>query len=113
MVAVIAIIAAVALPNILGLTESAKRASLIQNAHMVSSTYNAYTKMRGATGQPMPLYSTKEEAVGAVISATGLSVTNTRLGVTNVFRVPIPSTDQIAMDVLTFENGELIFDTGS
>ncbi|GAB4180796.1 MAG: hypothetical protein Fur0032_21790 [Terrimicrobiaceae bacterium] len=110
-VAVIAVIAAIAIPNIVNITQSAKRASLVQNAQRVALTYNAYSTLLASAGfPPNPSHTTVDTAVSAIIGGNGLSVVNTRLGVTNFFRVPISSTSEIAMDKLSFANGQLQFD---
>ena len=112
-IAVISIIAAIAIPNIVNITQSSKRATLVQNAQRVALTYNAYLTLLSSAGQtPDSSHSTTEGAVAAIISPSGLHVTNTRLGVTNIFRVPINSTSDIAMDKLSMVNGELLFDSG-
>lgn len=112
-IAVIAVIAAISIPNIVNITQSAKRATLVQNAQRVALTYTAYSTLLASAGQtPDSSHSTAEGAVSAIIGTNGLTVVNSRLGVTNFFRVPISSISEIAMDKLVLTNGQLIFDEG-
>jgi len=107
-IAVIAVVAAISIPNIQNISQSAQKASKLHNAQNVVSIYNSYVayhqSVSNSTAYP---FSTKEGAIAALIASNGLSVTNTRLGVTNTFRVPVLSTNDIAMDQITMANGQL------
>lgn len=108
-IAVIAVIAAIAIPNMANITQSADRAAKLRNSQNVVSVYNSYLAYYQATAdsQAYP-FSTKEDAVEAVIAPGGLIVTNNRLGTTNSFRVPVSSTNEIGMDNLAMSNGQLL-----
>jgi type II secretory pathway pseudopilin PulG len=109
-IAVIAIIAAIAVPNILNITASADRATKVRNAQLVASTYNSYlTFLRSTTPDALP-YADAETAVAAIITSTGLSVTNSRLSTTNFFRAPVSSTNEIAMEKIAMEDGLLVYE---
>ncbi len=108
-IAVIAVVAAISIPNIQNISQSAKNASKLHNAQNVVSIYNSYvaSHQSASSSQTYP-FSTKEDAIVALIASNGLSVTNTRLRVTNTFRVPVLSTNDIAMDQITMDNGQLL-----
>lgn len=108
-IAVIAVVAAIAIPNMANITQSADKASKLRNAQNVVSVYTSYLAYYQATAdsQDYP-FSTKEDAVAALIAPGGLMVTNNRLGITNSFRVPVPSTNEISMGNLIMSNGQLL-----
>lgn len=106
-IAVIAVIAAIAITNISNVTQAASEASKLRNAQNIVSVYNSYLAYyHAATSSTTNPYSTKEEAVAALIA--GLTVTNSRLDTTNSFRVSVPSTNQIGMEKLTMADGQLL-----
>lgn len=108
-IAVIAVVAAIAIPNIAYITQSAENASRLRNALNVVSVYNSYLAYYQAASRSQAYpFSTKEDAVAALISEGGLIVTNQRLGTTNSFRVSVPSTNEIAMDKLNMVNGQVL-----
>ncbi len=108
-IAVIAVIAAIAIPNIANITQSADKAAKLRNAQNVVSVYNSYLAYYQATADSRDFpFSTKEDAVAALIASGGLIVTNNRLGTTNSFRVPVPTTNEIGMENLVMSNGQLL-----
>lgn len=109
-IAVIAVIAAISIPNVSNITAAAQSASKLRNAETVSLIYNSYLACHQASvGTSVAPYGTKESAVAAIIAPGGLSVTNAKLGTTNTFRVPVTSTNDIAMDQLTMSYDQLVF----
>jgi len=107
-IAVIAVIAAIAIPNMANITQSADKAAKLRNAQNVVSVYNSYLAYYQATAdsQDFP-FSTKEDAVAALIAPGGLIVTNNRLGATNSFHIPV-TTNDIGMGNLVMSNGQLL-----
>jgi len=108
-IAVIAVIAAIAIPSVSNITQSAQSASELRNTQVVVSVYNSYLAyyQASSSSQTYP-FSTKEDAVAALIAHGGLAVTNDRLGTTNSFRVPILSTDDLSMEQLIMSQGQLL-----
>lgn len=87
-VGVIAIIGAIALPALAGITESADQAIKCRNAQQVASTWNNYVETWRAVNPSVPPNGgnvSKEDVVQAL--AAGMDVVNNRLGVTNTFRL--------------------------
>jgi type IV pilus assembly protein PilA len=107
-IAVIAIIAAIAIPNIANITQSADAATKLRNAQTLASTYNNYAEAFYAQSNAYPSTSTVPAAIAAMEG--GQTVINTRLGTTNVFRVPGITVTNTATNKLTFTNNQLVYD---
>lgn len=101
-VGVIAIIGAIALPALAGITESADQAIKCRNAQQVASTWNNYVESWRAVhpeSAPNGGNVSKSEVVAAL--AAGLDVVNNRLGVTNTFRLSGITTDSTDLSRLS------------
>ena len=106
-IAVIAIIAAIAIPNIANITQSADEATKLRNAQNLASTYNLYAEAYYAQNNAYPSVTSVTAALEAL--ATGQSVVNTRLGTTNLFRLPGLTTNNTKISKLTLTNNQLIY----
>jgi len=101
-VGVIAIIGAIALPALAGITESADQAIKSRNAQQVASTWNNYVEAWRAIHPSSPPNGgnvSKENVVEAL--ALGVDVVNNRLGVTNTFRLSGVSTENTDLSKLS------------
>ncbi len=106
-IAVIAIIGAIALPSIVNVTRSADQATKLRNAQNIAATYNLYAEAYYAVNLSYPSH-TLASAIG--LMANGTYVTNSRLNVTNFFRLPGIVTGEIATNKLVFSGSQLVFD---
>lgn len=101
-VAVIAIIGAIALPALAGITESADQAIKSRNAQQVASTWNNYVETWRAVHPGSPPNGGNVSKVNVVEAlASGLDVVNNRLGVTNTFRLSGVSTNNTDLSKLS------------
>lgn len=108
-IAVIAIIAAIAIPNISNITQSADQATKIRNAQqLVATVESALAFSLGNPDAPSTVAATNL-AVLIPLMAEGITIPNTRLGVTNTFRVPGITTNNVAMEKITIANGQIAF----
>jgi len=98
-IAVIAVIAAIAIPNIANITSSADAATKLRNAQQVAMTWNNYVEAYRAVTNTAPTETTVAAAISSL--GTGLSVANTRLSVTNTFRLPGITAANTATNKLT------------
>jgi len=106
-IAVIAVIAAIAIPNIANITQSADQATKLRNAQSLAMTYNNYAEAYYAVSNAYPSTADKTAALNSM--ASGQSVVNTRLGVTNSFRLPGITTNNTDLTKLLLTNNQLVF----
>ncbi len=106
-IAVIAVIAAIAIPNITNITASADAATKLRNAQQVASTWNNYVEAFYAVNSSNVATPTVDSAISNL--ATGVSVTNTRLGVTNDFRLPGITAATVATNKLTVDGVRITY----
>ncbi|GAB4180799.1 MAG: hypothetical protein Fur0032_21800 [Terrimicrobiaceae bacterium] len=108
-IAVIAIIAAIAIPNIANITQSADQATKVRNAQNLASTYNNYAEAYYAQNNSYPADPVNVTTALSTMAA-GATVTNTRLGVTNTFRLPGITTNNTDTSLLSGDSGgQLVF----
>jgi type IV pilus assembly protein PilA len=105
-IAVIAVIAAIAIPNIANITQSADAATKLRNAQSLVLTYNTYAEAYYAMTNAYPATPTFASAITDM--AAGKQVVNARLGVTNSFRLPGISTNNVATNIAV-TNNQLVF----
>lgn len=106
-IAVIAVIAAIAIPNITNITASADAATKLRNAQQVASTWNNYVEAFYAVNSSNVAAPTIATAISNL--AAGVSVANTRLGVTNDFRLPGITEAVVATNKLTIDGVRLLY----
>ena len=108
-IAVIAVIAAIAIPNITNVTQSASEATQVRNAQQVASTWNNYVEAyRAASSNDVTAPADPTAAVTTL--ASGVSVTNTILGVTNEFRLPGLQAKDVKLTKLSVDGVRLVYD---
>jgi prepilin-type N-terminal cleavage/methylation domain-containing protein len=107
-IAVIAVIAAIAIPNIANITQSASEATKLRNAQTLAMTWNNYVEAYAAVNNSNP--TAADVAAAMTTMNTGADVFNTRLGVTNSFRLAGLTTTNTAVSKLTMSNGRLAYD---
>ncbi|TSA35719.1 MAG: prepilin-type N-terminal cleavage/methylation domain-containing protein [Verrucomicrobiaceae bacterium] len=110
-IAVIAVIAAIAIPNIANITQSADAATKLRNAQSLAMTYNNYAEAYYAVSNAYPTTADVPAAITAM--AAGATVVNNRLNVTNSFRLPGITTDNVATNKLSLSNNQLVFTPGA
>lgn len=106
-IAVIAVIAAIAIPNITNITSSADAATKLRNAQQVASTWNNYVEAFYAVNSSNVAAPTVASAISSL--STGVSVTNTRLNVTNGFRLPGVTEATVATNKLTVDGVRITY----
>jgi prepilin-type N-terminal cleavage/methylation domain-containing protein len=108
-IAVIAVIAAIAIPNIANITQSADAATKLRNAQSLAMTYNNYAEAFYAVNNAYPNAGSLTVDLAITDMSTGQEVANSRLGVTNSFRLPGITTTNTATNKLFATNNQLVF----
>jgi type IV pilus assembly protein PilA len=107
-IAVIAVIAAIAIPNITNVTASASEATKVRNAQQLASTWNNYVEAYRAVNNGDPT-APADAAAAVTTMAAGVSVTNTRLNITNDFRLPGLAATDVATNKITVSGSRLVY----